>query len=1097
MGRHSRTLTKDTLSVGWQQDCGLRYASSASQFEAHRIPEVSLMPSRTGKTLYSALYTAAVLVVASISIQGRDAGNGGPDPSVFKKLEWRSVGPCNMGGRIADVEGVPGNPNIVYVGSASGGVWKTTNGGTSWAPIFERQGTISVGDIAVQPDNPDVVWVGTGESNTRNSVSFGDGVYRSNDGGKTWVHVGLKDTQYISRILISPSNPEVVYVAAVGHAFGPNEERGVFMTSDGGKTWQKTLYIDNEHGASDIDVDPNNPNILYAGMWKFERKPWTFTSGDEKGGVYKSIDGGHTWKKLTNGLPKLMGRIGVRVAPSNSNVLYVIAETKEGMLYRSDDRGETFHQMSKDPRIVSRGFYYTRVRVDPVDENRVYAVASTLFVSIDGGKTFRAIAGRVHVDYHCFWVDPKNPSHIWVGEDGGIALSNDRGEKWEAVSNIPLGQYYQVYADNREPFYWLMGGLQDNGSWTGPSRTREPLGIMNDDWTMISFGDGFWALNHSDNPDLYLSESQGGEVVRTDFKSREQQRVKPYENESDGTPASSQKYRFNWNSPLLGSPHDKNTVYLAGNVVFKSTDFGKTWQRISPDLTTNDPSKQKDAGGPIAIENSTAEYYCTIISLAESPVRAGVIWAGTDDGNLQLTTDAGKTWTNLVGNVQGLPANSAVTHVEPSRTNASVAYASFDRHMFDDFRPRIFKTTDSGRSWTDITGDLPQKGWVHVVREDPKNPNLIYAGTELGLFASYNGGANWISLGLENLPAVAVHDVVIHPRDNDLILATHGRSLWIFDDASPIQQMNTEIAASDVYLFDPRSALRFNMRFQKYGTADKQFAGPNPPYGALVTYYLKEKAADKTEVSLKVLDSSGKVIREIKKIPREQGLNRTSWDLRYDAPRVRRAPSEEEAAFFGGPAGPRVLPGKYTIRLTIGDKTIEKKVEVRLDPTISVSPSDLQTQFDLEQKLCAMQSALTDGGRALDSIRQQLEQVEKTLKDRMTTVPEELTKAIDEHRKQIEQIQSRNFRSNEQSLGLSGGGQFAEQLGGLFGAIDRVDARPTEPQLEYSRELEKQFPERIGEINRFINETVPKINDALKKHNAPTVIAGKPIELPK
>ncbi|MFY9607479.1 MAG: hypothetical protein WAU45_02550, partial [Blastocatellia bacterium] len=931
------------------------------------------------------------------------------DPRQFERMEWRSIGPCNMGGRTADVEGVAGNPNIVYVGTASGGVWKTTNAGTTWTPIFEKQGTISVGDIAVQAGSPDVVWVGTGESNTRNSVSFGDGVYRSNDGGKSWTHMGLKDTERISRIVIHPSNPDIVYVAAVGHAFAPNEERGVFMTTDGGKTWQKTLYIDREHGASDLDIDPNNPNILYAGMWKFERKPWTFTSGDEKGGVFRSIDGGRTWKQLTNTLPKLMGRIGVQVAPSNSNVVYVIAETKEGMLYRSDDRGETFKLVCKEPRIVSRGFYYTTVRVDPLDENRVYAVASTLFVSIDGGKTFRSITGRVHIDYHAFWVDPKNPNRIWVGQDGGISVSYDRGEKWESVHNMPIGQYYQIHADNREPFYWVMGGLQDNGTWTGPSRNREPGGIMNDDWTMFSFGDGFWALNHPDDPNLYLSESQGGEVVRSHLVTREQQQVKPYAVDSGGA-AENQKYRFNWNSPLLPSPHDKNTVYLAGNVVFKSTDFGKTWQQISTDLTTNDPAKLKDAGGPIAVENSTAEYHCTIISLAESPLKPGVIWAGTDDGNVQMTTDGGKNWSNLTRNVPKIPANSPVSHVEPSRTNAAVAYASFDRHMFDDFRPYVYKTTDAGKTWSDVTGNLPQKGYVHVVREDPRNSSLIYAGTELGLFVSYDDGKTWASLGMKNLPNVAVHDIKVHPRDNDLILATHGRSIWIFDDATPIQQMNSNIASSAAYLFDVRPALRFTSRFHKYGTGDKQFTGPNPPYGALVTYYLKDKPDEKTEVKLQVLDSTGKVIRELKNVPKEPGLNRASWDLRYEGPRTRKPPTDEELAFSAGPVGPRVLPGTYTLRLMVGDKTLDKKVDVKLDPSISVSTADLQTQLDQSLKLRDMQSALTDGIRAVDSVKEQLEHINKTVKDRMPGAPEELTKTIADYQKQVEELQGKLVR---------------------------------------------------------------------------------------
>ena len=1045
-----------------------------------------------GPIAFIIMIIAQLLVASTAFGQGRTTVEAG----VFANLEWRSIGPCNMGGRTADVEGVPGDPNIVYIGTASGGVWKTTNAGTTWTPIFERQGTISVGDIALGPNNPDLVWIGTGESNTRNSVSFGDGVYRSNDGGKTWQHMGLRETRYISRIVIHPTNPDIVYVAAVGHAFGPNEERGVFMTTDGGKTWQKTLYIDREHGACDIEIDPNNPNILYAGMWKFERKPWTFTSGSEKGGLFKSIDGGRRWNQLSKGLPKLMGRMGVRVAPSNSNVIYVIAETKEGTLYRSDDRGETFKEVSKEARIVSRGFYYTRIRVDPTDENRVYAVASTLFVSIDGGKTFRSIAGRVHVDYHCFWVDPKNPRRIWVGQDGGIAVSYDRGETWEPIYNIPLGQYYEVHADNRLPFYWVSGGLQDNGSWTGPSRNREPVGIMNDDWTMVSFGDGFWMLNHPDDPDLYLSESQGGEVYRTNLRTREQQAVSPQAQDNGSGPASDIKYRFNWNSPLLPTPHDKNTVLLGANVVFKSTDFGKTWTRISPDLTTNDQAKLKDAGGPIAFENSTAEYHCTIITLAESPAKAGTIWAGTDDGNLQVTTDEGKNWTNVIRNVPNLPANSPVSHVEPSRTNVNVVYASFDRHMFDDLRPHIYKTTDGGKSWSDISGNLPEVGYVHTVREDPKNPNLIYAGSELGLFASYTGGTNWVSLGLKNLPAVAVRDIQIHPRDNDLILATHGRSVWIFDDASALQQMTPEIASKDVHLFDVRPALRFTARFQKYGIGDKQFTGANPSYGALITYYLKDKPDDKATAKIEVLDSSGKVIRELKTISKEKGINRASWDLRYEGPRVRRPPTEEEAAFGGAPVGPRALPGVYTIRLSIGDKKLDTKVQVLLDPTISTPAADLQAEFSSGMKLRDMQSALVDGVKALASVKEQLSQIEKTIKDRITSPPEELIKAIAEHKKMIEQIEEQLFRKDG-GLGLSGGAKFMDGLGSLAGSIESVNAAPTPAQSEYLEELQKAFPARLAEVNKFIGETVPKLNDLLRKYGAPTVLAGKAIESPR
>jgi photosystem II stability/assembly factor-like uncharacterized protein len=1017
------------------------------------------------------------------------------EAKLFEQLEWRQIGPANMGGRTTDVEGVPGNPNLVYVATASGGLWKTTNGGTTWAPIFERENTISIGDIAIDPKNPDVIWVGTGESNTRNSVSFGDGVYKSNDGGKTWQHLGLKETERISRIVINPLNTDTVYVGALGHAFGPNPERGVFMTTDGGKTWQKTLYIDPKHGVSDMDIDPTNPNILYAAMWHFERKPWTHRSGSEQGGVFKSVDGGRTWKKLTKGLPKLLGRIGVKVAPSNPNIVYVIAESKEGVLFRSEDRGETFREVSRDVRIVSRGFYYSDLRVDPTNENRIYAIASTLFVSIDGGRSFRPISQRTHGDYHALWIDPKDPNRIWQGQDGGIAVSYDKGETWEYVNNIPLGQYYQVHADMRQPFYWVSGGLQDNGTWTGPSRTREPAGILNDDWIMVSFGDGFHVVNHPDDPDLYLSESQGGNLFRTNLRTREQQQVSPQPRRNDGGPAGELKYRFNWNAPIVLSPHDKNTVYFGGNVLFKSTDFGKTWRAISPDLTTNDPEKQKSAGGPVWEENTTAEYHCTIISVAESPARPGMIWVGTDDGNLQLTTDGGQNWTNLIKNVPVGP-NSPVSHVEPSRLDPNTAYIAFDRHMLDDFRPYIFKTTDGGRSWKNISGNLPEKAYVHVVREDPKNPNLIYVGTELGLFASYAGGTSWIKLHLKNLPTVAVHDIFIHPRENDIILGTHGRSIWIFDDATVIQLMSEQVLESEAYLFDMRPALRFTSRFARYGIGYKPFVGPNPPYGALITYYLKNKPDEKAKLSVQILDENGKLIRELTQIPKEQGLNRTYWDLRYERPKAAREPDSEEAQFFGGPRGPQVLPGTYTIRLIVGDKSYEKRVEVRLDPTISVTDADLRAQLELLLKLRDMISTANEAIRTLNSTGEQLRQIERTIKDRMPDAPKEVIESISDSSKQVESLTGQLIRPRDIPT-YATGPRLIERLGSLFSAIDGTNAAPTPYQRQYFSELESEFREKLNLVNKFIAESVGQLNELLKRYNAPTVVAGKPIQLPQ
>jgi photosystem II stability/assembly factor-like uncharacterized protein len=1011
---------------------------------------------------------------------------------LFERLEWRSIGPANMGGRTADVEGVPGNPNVVYVGTGSGGVLKTTNGGNSWRPVFERHGTLSIGDIALEPGNPDVVWVGTGEANPRNSVSFGDGVYKSTDGGKTWQHMGLTDTRHISRIVVNPRNPDVVYVGALGHAFGPNEERGVFMTTDGGRTWRKTLYVDAQHGIADLDIDPQNPNVLVAAVWAFERKPWTHTSGSERGGVFRSLDGGRTWAKMTTGLPKLIGRIGVKFAPSNPNIVYAIMEAKEGKLYRSDDKGETWRRVSDQASIVSRGFYYTDLRVDPKNENRVYAIASNLFVSIDGGRTFRSITGRTHIDYHSLWIDPTNPSRMWQGQDGGIAVSWDAGETWEYVNNFPLGQFYQIHLDNREPFYYVMGGLQDNGSWTGPSRTREPAGIMNDDWRMVSFGDGFYMLNHPDDPELYLSESQGGNVVRTDMRNREQQLVIP-SYPTGGGPASESRHRFNWNAPLVPSPHDKNTVYLGGNVLFKSTDFGKTWAAISPDLTTNDKTKQGEAGGPVAFENTTAEYYTTIISIAESPARAGVIWVGTDDGNLQLTTDGGKTWRNVVRNVSGVREGSEVSHVEPSRTDADVAYVSFDRHKLDDLRPYVYKTTDGGRSFRNVTGNLPANAYVWVVREDPRNPNLVYAGTELGIYASYKGGGDWIPLNLRNLPNVSVHDIKVHPRDNDLVIATHGRSVWVFDDATPIQQLTPQIINSDLHLFNIRPALRHTMRFTRYGIGDRVFTGQNPQYGALVTYYLKEKPDDKTTVKGQIIDAAGKVVYENARLPKEKGLNRINWDLRYGGAQVRRPPTDEEVAFTGGPRGPQVLPGTYTVRLVVGNKTVDRKVEVRLDPSVNTPAADLQALHDMSLRLRDMQSATNTALRAFDSLKTQIESIERTVRDRTPDAPKELTDRIAAFKKELEEASGKLARESG-GLGFSGRAQLVDRIGNLFFTIESANAAPTPAQRAFFEEIRTEFRGKLDDSNRFLRDTVAQANEVFRRHNAPQLVPGKPVE---
>ncbi len=1034
------------------------------------------------------------------------------DDSPFANLEFRPIGPVNMSGRVADVEGIPGDPNVVYVGAASGGVWKTTDGGLTFEPIFDEQPIASIGDLGVALSNPDVVYVGSGEANARNSVSFGNGVYKTTDGGQSWSHLGLEESRHISRVLVSPVDPELVYVGAMGHFSGPNEERGVFRSRDGGAHWEKVLYLDERHGVSDLEMDPTNPLILYAAFWHFDRKPWTHTTGSEEGGVWKSVDGGDSWTKLSEGLPEgVVGRIAVKVAPSNPQVVYVMTESDEGTLYRSADRGESFERVSQDKRIVSRGLYYTELRVDPANADRVYAVSSRLFVSPDGGKSWRRISQSTHVDYHSLWIDPKNPRRMWQGQDGGVAVSYDRGERWEPIRSLPIGQFYQVFYDHRQPFYYLGGGLQDNGTWFGPSRTREPAGILADDWRMMSFGDAYYVVPHPTRVDLFLSESQAGGIVRTDMTTRQQVDVSPQPRRNDGGPVEDLKYRFNWDAPIIASPHDPNTVYFAANVLFKSTDFGDSWAVISPDLTTNDDAKQGPAGGPAWVENTTAEYHCTILSLAESPVQAGLLWVGTDDGNLQLSRDGGGSWSDVTGNLRGLPKFSPVSHIEPSATAAGTAYVTFDRHMFDDLRPHLYRTEDFGKSWRRLpTEGIPDTAWAWVLREDPKNHDLLWLGTELGLYASYDRGQSWSRHHLGNLPTVAVHDVLIHDQLNDLIVGTHGRAIWVFDDATPLQQWSSEIAEAPFHLFAPRPALRFPARFTRYGMGDKRHKAPNPPAGAILTYSLKEeieKPKPGAEVSeptptgqpeqdlakdqeaedeaaaleIVILDSSGEIIRTLDsdKLPTKAGLNRVAWDLAMDPPTARRPPDPEVLEFGGGPRGPRVLPGTYRARLTLNGESSEVPIEVRVDPTVKVTRAALQAQFQAALRLREMQSALNRGLKGLDQLKAQLEERRETAKSMEIELPEKVEASWKSYDDATEKLITSLSRNQDVPF-WSEGPRLSERLGALFGNIDDQFDAPTQAQREYLEELAVELDEALGRINHHFQSETATLNELLE-----------------
>lgn len=1033
-------------------------------------------------------------------------------------LEFRNIGPVNMSGRVADVEGVPGDPRVLWVGTASGGIWKTTDGGTTFEPVFDDQPVASIGDLAVSPSAPDVVWVGTGEGNPRNSVSFGKGVYRTTDGGASWSFLGLEKTRYITRLAVHPSDPDTAWVGALGSIFAPSEDRGVYRTTDGGATWKKVLYLDENHGVADLDIDPTNPKVLYAAMWRFERKPWTHRSGSEEGGVFRSTDGGETWKELTEGLPELMGRIGVKVAASNPNVVYVIAESNEGVLFRSDDRGETFRKVHDNVEIVSRGLYYTDLRVDPTDENRVFAVSSRLFRSIDGGKTFDRISASTHVDYHSLWIDPEDPRRIWQGQDGGIAFSWDGGDTWNAVRYLPIAQFYQVFHDDKKPFYRVGGGLQDNGTWIGPARTREPFGILPSDWDMFSFGDAYFVVPHPENENVFLSEYQGGGILRTDLESRQQVDVNPQQRRGDGGPVGDLEYRFNWNSPIIASPHDPNRVYFAGNVVFVTEDFGDTWTKISPDLTTDDPEKQGDAGGPVWFENTTAEWHTTIISFAESPAEAGVLWVGTDDGNLQLSKDAGETWSNLTANV-GVPEHSPVSHVEPSLVDASIAYASFDRHMFDDFRPHLFKTTDFGATWQRVGEGIAEDAWIWVVREDPKNPDVVYVGTELGLYVSFDAGANFRQLHLGNLPTVSVHDVLVHPRENDLVVGTHGRAIWIFDDLAPIQNFQEAAKAETAHLFAVRPTVRYARRPSTYGIGDGVMTRPNPPYGALITYHLAESlepvdadepadseagSEDETgnqaetdeepRLALEILDREGNVLREIEDLPLAAGIHRVAWNL-AEAPPEARDPDEEIEGneFRPAPRGPEVVPGVYTARLTVDGEVFETDVEVNVDPMIDVDDEALIAQHEMASKIVDLKSSVSRVLRGMDILRAELadrresaKRLEVEVDGELETLWKRVDETLDEQLGELVRPEGEPFWSN--------GPRLDDHVDALFADVDSAFARPSAAQQEFYAELEAETAEAVESWNTFLAGDVAALDAALAAAGLPTLGVPAPVE---
>lgn len=859
-----------------------------------------------------------VFALAAIAVLIQPSTAQPTDSDIVNAVRFRCIGPGTMSGRISDIDVDPRNTSVVYVATASGGVWKSTSGGIEWTPIFDSQPVQSIGDVEVSRADSNIVWVGTGENTNRNSVAWGDGIYKSTDAGGTWTNTGLERTEQIARIITHPTNKDIVWVAAIGALWSSSPDRGVYKTTDGGRTWSKILYVDENTGCSDLVIDPKNANVLYAGMYERRRWPWTFRSGGPNGGVFKSTDGGKTWTKLGNGLPTgLTGKIGLSIFPKNPNIVYAIVEAEGSQrepeknrngIYRSDDAGKTWKRQGVHS---TRPFYYHEIMVDPEDPDLVYSLSTQMMRSRDGGKTWQAMPNRIHVDYHAIWINPRDVNHIWVGNDGGVAVSYDKGATWRHSGNIIAAQFYAIGVDMATP-YWVYGGLQDNGTWGGPSISRNRRGIGNYEWKTISGGDGFHVqVDWLDNETIY-SESQGGAIQRTNKRTGERRGIRPPNPEGE-------RIRYNWSSPIVMSPHNPRIIWFGGNRLFKTVNGGDAWQVVSPDLTTNNPEKTKPMEG-LNPENTGAEVHCTIISISESPIRPDVVWVGTDDGLVHYTLNGGVEWTSVSDNFPGLPANTWCSRVIASKYKLERAYATFDGHRTGDYKPYIYVTEDMGKTWEPIGTHLPV-GPVYVIKEDPEREDLLYVGTEFGTYVSLNRGVTWIAWRA-NMPAVAVHDIVIHPREKEIVLGTHGRGIWIAP-VEHLQGLSNVARSQPFYLVDPVAAYAWVPDLGGgYGDGQGWFYGENPRTGARIHYYLQSQPAD---LKIEIVAPGGEVIATVQNPRTSPGLNTVYWNLR-------RTPQERGGGGFQrGGAGPTPT-GDFVVRITVGSESMTKPLKVYPDP---------------------------------------------------------------------------------------------------------------------------------------------------------------------
>ena len=995
------------------------------------------------------------------------------DSGTISGLPARNIGSAEMSGRIAAVTAVNDSGRLtVFAAAASGGVWKSINGGTTFKSVFDLSDVQSVGAVAIGPSNSKIVWAGTGESWVRNSVSIGDGVYKSVDGGENWKNVGLKDSEHIAKILIDPKDGNTVYACALGHLWDDNDERGVYKTTDGGTTWRKVLAGTNgSTGCAMLSMAAQDPKTIYASMWDFRRQAWTFRSGGPGSGLFKSTDGGEHWTELTpanaKGLPeKPYGRIALAVAPSKPQVVYATIESKTSALYRSDDGGQSWTHLDASQFQVWRPFYFANLIVDPKDENKVFKVDGPLLLSVNGGRSFSAVA-NAHGDFHDVWIDPGNPNMMFAGDDGGLWRSQDGGTRWEHLMNLPVSQFYHVSADNHEP-YRVYGGLQDNSCWVGDS--SYPGGVSNARWENMCGGDGFWMWEDPTDAAYIYVETQGGEVERENRVTHESRSIKPYARYGE------KKLRFNWNAPLVLSPNEKGTIYIGAQFVFRSRDQGQSWERISPDLTTNDPEKQKqEESGGVTVDNSVAEMNTTVYSIAESPKNGQIVWAGTDDGNVQITRDGGQHWTNVIGNVQGVGKSPWVTWVEASRYAEGTAYATFDRHMYGDMKPYLYKTTDYGQTWTALpVQESGIRGYAHCIREDLVNPNLLFLGTEFGLWISVDGGQRWAQYKGPSFPAVAVRDIFIHPRTSDLILATHGRGIWIIDDISPLRALTPDGMQEYAAFLPIPPAVQWMETSGGWMEGDATFVGPNRSTDAAIPYYQRSRHIY-GDMKIEVFDAQGKLVDTLG-TSGHRGINRTRWSMHMKPPHV--PPAATIAA--GAISGPRILPGTYTVKMTKGDKVYNAEIHVVLDPRAKFTLEDRKAQFDLATKLGGLLDRMSWAVDAIVAVRDTAQKSAAKLPeaDPLRAKLTELAVSADEIRSKIVATKEGGMITGEERLRefLAGSSDGV----GLYGDVNSYEGRPTDEQVARGEVLGRELEDVIHEFTNLTGRVLPDVNRGLE-----------------